>query len=367
MEKDTSRTIATQAAHFFSGTMISRITGLLRDITMAACFGATPLVAAFMIAFRLTNLLRRVLGEGAMQSALIPYFESLKKENTAGAHRFFRDLILLVTLFLLGFIVCVEAGCALWLSFAPPAADWKDVIILTMFSLPSLVFICLYGLFSSFLQCEKRFFLPGVAPVFFNLVWITAALMLKDLPSMQAMQGLSLALIVAYGMQWLVISGPVFARLSEHLDSWRIKIELEPVKKLLKPLFFAILGVSAAQINSNLDPLFARGADLQGPVYLWYAIRVQQLPLALFGIAIASALLPALSRARDAGDRAYYKQMLSGAIYKTALFMIPLTFLMISLGGSTLNLLFGHGDFSAKLVTPFFNSAVREFQSLFAF
>ena len=345
MEKDTSRTIVKQAVRFFSGTIISRITGLLRDITMAACFGTTPSVAAFMIAFRLTNLLRRVLGEGAMQSALIPYLESLKKKNIAQAYKFFRDLILIITLFLMGVILCIEIGCALWLSFSPPTSNWKDVIVLTMLSLPALLFICLYGLFSSFLQCEKRFFLPGIAPVFFNIVWIGAAFMLKDLPSMEAMKGLSISLIVAYGMQWLCISGPVFARLSEHIVSWRMKLEIEPVKRLFKPLVFTILGVSAGQVNSSLDPLFARIADLDGPVYLWYAIRIQQLPLALFGIAIASALLPTLSRLADQDDNTYYKKVISGAIHKTVLFMIPLTFLMISLGTSILNILFGHGDF----------------------
>ena len=355
MEKDTSRTIARQAARFFSGTMISRITGLLRDMTMAACFGATPFVAAFMIAFRFTNLLRRLLGEGAMQSAFIPQFEALRREDPYKASLFFRDLSLLVSLFLVGFVLLTEAGCALWLSLAPPSPDWQDVIILTMLSLPSLVFICLYGLYSSLLQCEKRFFLPSVAPVFFNIVWMGAAFSLRDLPPMKAMQGLALSLIVAYAVQWMVISRSVMIYLRQHLSLgmiWlKIRLEGKLLKRLIKPLFFAILGVGAAQINSNLDPLFARGADLQGPVYLWYAIRLQQLPLALFGIGIASALLPSLSRARDQGDVERYRSLLSGAVNKTALLMIPLTGLMIALGGSSLNFLFGHGDFTSEAIS----------------
>lgn len=355
MEKDTSRTIAKQAARFFSGTMISRVSGLLRDITMAACFGATPLVAAFMIAFRFTNLLRRVLGEGAMQSAFIPQFEALRKEDSVKASLFFRDLTVLVSFFLVVFVAVIELALALWLYVAPPSPDWGDVIILTMLSLPSLIFICLYGLYSALLQCEKRFFLPSVAPVFFNIVWMGAAFLLKDLPPMKAMQGLSLSLIIAYALQWIVISRSVFVYLHKHLSLsviWlKVKLETALLKRLIKPLLFAILGVSASQINSNLDPLFARGADLQGPVYLWYAIRVQQLPLALFGIAIASALLPSLSRARDSGNFDHYKSLLGSAVSKTALLMIPLTFLMISLSGSTINLLFGHGDFTNEAIS----------------
>ena len=349
MQKDTTRTVARQAARFLSGTMLSRISGLLRDMTMAFCFGASAAVAAFMIAFRLANLLRRALGEGAMQSAFVPQFETMRRENSDQAAHFFKNLSIVVGLFLFLLIALTELGLGVFLAFFSPSPDWREVIVLTMLSLPCLLFICLYGLFGALLQCERRFFLPSVAPVFSNLVWILAAWLLKDLAVHKAMQGLALAIIVAYAAQWLVVLPAAIDYLKNNIKTiWTF--QFKPLKGIVRPLLLGILGVSAAQINSSLDPLFARSADLEGPAYLWYAIRLQQLPLALFGIALANALLPSLSRARQQGDMNSYGELLSEGLFKTSLLMIPLSAIMIAVGGPAVNLLFGHGDFTSQAV-----------------
>ncbi|MCK4934897.1 MAG: polysaccharide biosynthesis C-terminal domain-containing protein, partial [Simkaniaceae bacterium] len=117
-------------------------------------------------------------------------------------------------------------------------------------------------------------------------------------------------------------------------------------QKILKPFALGIFGIGASQINSGLDSIFARCASLEGPTYLWYAIRLQQLPLALFGIALASALLPPLARAIKGGDNQRYILLLQSGIKSAMTFILPASCALIVLGISSINLLFGRGNFT---------------------
>jgi len=116
---------------------------------------------------------------------------------------------------------------------------------------------------------------------------------------------------------------------------------------MIRPMALGVMGVGAMQINSALDSIFARIADLAGPAYLWYAIRVQQLPLALFGLALSGALLPPLSRAMREGNLERYRNLLSGSLRQAAALIIPCAFGLFALGAPGLNLLYGRGDFSS--------------------
>lgn len=122
------------------------------------------------------------------------------------------------------------------------------------------------------------------------------------------------------------------------------------VRRLIKPLLLGIVGVGAAQVNNALDALFARYADPEGPAFLWYAIRIQQLPLALFGIAISGALLPPLSRALKSNDMIKYRHFLSFALRRSVSLMVPITFGIFALGDLCVNLLYGRGDFGTESV-----------------
>ncbi len=337
MANETS--IVRSAARFLSGTLISRITGLGRDMVMAWVFGASASVAAFMVAYRLANLLRRVVGEGAMQAAFVPQFEHLRAQEPALAAAFFRRLVFLVV----SLLVVVVGATELLFWAVPASPEWEEVIHLAMWLMPGILFISLFGLFSSLLQCERRFFLTGVAPVMLNVVWVAAAFLLRDFSMAAAMPYLAVSVTLGFAAQWLLLvpaARPVWQLKGAHAD-WSV------IKKMASGLGLGLIGVSAAQVNSALDALFARAADLQGPAWLWYAIRIQQLPLALFGIALANALLPALSRARAARDEAGLEQLLTDALRKTALLLIPMTFACFACGRLGIAILFEHGDFNA--------------------
>ncbi len=331
---DTTRTISQSALRFFSGTFLSRLSGMARDMAMAFAFGTHPSVAAFLTAFRLAHLFRRLLGEGAMQTAFIPQFEHLRAEDPARAGRLFLDLKKYLTLSLLAIISFITV--VLWPLFAQ-----NEIARLTLLMLPSLLFICLFGINASFLQCHNRYFLPSVAPCLFNLIWIASLAFLWPFPPERAMEYLSFGIILACLAQWLTTQRETGRILQQYPPP---KTNTHDLKMLIAPLSLSFIGVASTQVNSALDTLFARFAEAEGPAYLWYAIRLQQLPLALFGIALSSALLPPLTRSKQNPDQ--FCHFLQFAIQRSLLLMLPTTVYLYLLGENCVQLIFERGSFT---------------------
>lgn len=348
MTADSPKSIVTSARSFFSGTMASRITGMLRDIAMAFAFGTEPIVAAFFVAFRLAHILRRLLGEGAMQTAFIPHFEKLKSQCQQKASQFFVDLYssLTIVLFCCIGITAATLGHLIWHGLL--SKENTEIAYYSLLMSPSLLFICLFGLNASLLQCERYFFIPSFAPIAFNLIWIFSVLLMQKNTLSHAMEQLSLTVFFACFCQWLMTvpkTVTILKNLSPSNTFGKISPFSKDVKELCNPLLLGITGVAAVQLNSGIDLFFARYADLQGPAFLWYAIRLEQLPLSLLGIAFATALLPALSRAIKEKDQARYTHLIETTSKKAVSMLIPLTAGIFTLGYSGVNLLYGHGDF----------------------
>lgn len=333
--KDSHALIFSAVKKFFTGTLLSRMTGFLRDLTMAFCFGSAPQVALFMVAFRLAHLLRRLFGEGALQGGFVPHFELLRKRDEVEAAQFYRDLgsSLMLTA---GAIVAVGMGLC-WIVHT-------DLFLMMLLMLPSILFLSLYALDSAVLQCKKRYFLGASAPALFNVVWIIAALFLRRQEIRSAMFGLSACVLLAFAAQWWVTARPVL-RWVRSMPKQGIRLFSPEVRSLFKPLSFSLIGVGAAQINGALDALFATLAHPSGPAYLWYAIRIEQLPLALLGIAFANALLPPLSRAAQAGNWDLYRDLQRKALRKCTLLLLPCTIGMLTLADFGIGILYGHGAF----------------------
>lgn len=349
--KDTIQTIRRSSRRFFSGTVISRISGMLRDMSMAFAFGTHPSIAGFMVAFRFAHLLRRLLGEGALQTAFIPEFETLRHENEKRAFAFFKLLGLALSLLLIALIglSCAVVASFLWWGNLQPGN--REILMLTLLMLPSLLFICLFGLNAAFLQCEKSYFIPSVAPVAFNGIWILFVFLLRGKSAGEAMEWLSFGVVVACLAQWLITLPQTWKKISSL--SWLsidFRTALNDLRRMGKPLFLGMVGVGASQINNAMDSLFALYADPEGPALLWYSIRIQQLPLALFGIAIAGAILPPLSRAIKGGRREEYHSFLQDGLTQTWTFMLPLTALIFVAGDQSVQFLYGRGDFGSSSV-----------------
>jgi putative peptidoglycan lipid II flippase len=352
---DTPSTILKSVRHFFSGTVISRFTGLLRDIATAFAFGTDSAVAAFLVAFRFAHLLRRLFGEGALQIAFIPQFEQLKQKDPLRACGLFRDLKGLLSISLLSLIAVLMAALGLGIYFGNVSRNNEQILFLTFLMMPSLLFICLYELNSALLQCEKNNFISGIAPAAFNLVWIGGIYVLADKPAVDAMHWLALFIIAACIAQWIVTVPQTFRILNRYglKNPFKgVQVFSKDLLVLAKPLMMGTIGVGAAQVNSALDAIFARYANLEGPMYLWYAIRIQQLPLALFGLALSGAILPPLARAIKCGDLVGFKQFLALAIGRGICVMLPITLALFVFGDLCVNILYGHGGFKAASVIP---------------
>lgn len=353
MIQDSSNTIASSLKRFFSGTLISRATGLVREIAMAAAFGTAPAVAAFWMAFRFAHLLRRLFGEGALHAAFVPHFESLRKEDSKKGARFFYDLSTAITLLLLFLTLAIEGILGACLLFGGINPSTQQVILLTMIFLPALVFISLYALNTSLLNCEQSYFLPSFAPAVLNLIWIGAIALLWKKPIDRSLEYLAIVIVFAFAFQWLVTVPRVYSFLSLELGKqwWQEKgFSGREILRIVRPFFLGMIGVAATQINTALDTLFARAADPEGPALLWYAIRIQQLPLALFGVGLTGAVLPPISRAIEKGDLSRYRYFLSYALKKVLYLMIPMTAALLALGFCGVNLVYGRGAFSSEAI-----------------
>jgi len=336
--QDTKKRILFSAKSFFYGTLLSRFGGLFRDMAMAALFGSGPKIASFMIAFRFAHLFRRLLGESTMNLGFIPHFESLRKEDEKRSIGFFRDFFFSLSLILILCIVVVQVLLTLF-----PGGEMAEAFRLTKLILPALFFVCLYGLSGSFLQCYRYFFIPAFAPVLFNAIWIVSLFFINDFAS--------LCIVIVFGMlvQWLLpfyqTQRIVFKHIS--LKEWfQPKIFSPEVKRLFKSIGFAMIGISAIQINTASDAFFAHFADKSGPAYLWYAMRLQQVPIALFGIALAGAVLPPLVRAVKDNDTTRFRLFFSDAVKKSWALMFSSLVGILAISDVVINLLYGRGAFT---------------------
>lgn len=339
---DSKATIISSLKNFFSGTLLSRVSGLLREVAMAFVFGVTPGVASFWMAFRFANLFRRLFGEGGLNMAFIPHYESLKKKDPIEAATFFYNLTESLTYFLIILVVVTEVALGSFLFFGNVSKETQNILELTMIMLPALIFLSLYALNTALLNTEKKFFLPSAAPSLVNLVWVFGLLFLQRYSENKALTFLAMIVVFGFAAQWFVTALPTYSLMRSASKKKGMNKEL---LLFLRPFLLTIIGVTSQQINSAIDALFAKAADPEGPALLWYALRLQQLPFALFGVGLMNALLPPLSRAESEEK---YQSLLNFSLKKVAAFMIPLSMAIMAGGFAAVNLLFGRGAFSEK-------------------
>lgn len=340
-----STTFTSSLFNVLSGTVFSRITGMLREIVMATYFGADSLVAAFWIAFRAIFFLRKILGGPILGLSFIPHFEFLRAQNVSRAGFFFKSFSRFFCISACVFTLVLEGGLYVWLRHA--TGDLYDVLLLTSILLPSGIFLMMYTVNSTLLHCEKRFLAVGLAPSIVNILWIASVFILKNALPYNRVVSLSIVLVIGFILEWLITVPGVRAFLKQANEKPK---EKDSIRALLVPLSIGLLSMGVFQINLLCDMCLARYIDSVGPLYLMYAVRIQQLPVHLFGLGVFTVLLPSISRCVQKQEQTYGCELMRFSLNLTISVMLIMTAGLLLLALPGVRVLYEHGLFPTQAV-----------------
>ena len=332
-------------------TLLSRISGLARDMVFAGLIGAGAGVAAdaFYVAFRIPNFLRRIFGEGAFSQAFVPVFTEYKTRNTQEEVREFLDRM--AGIFSLVLFVVTLAGVLaapfIVYALAPGFSGEKYDLTVAMLRItfPYILFISLVGMAAGILNTYGRFAAAAFTPVLLNLSMIGAALWLA--PRMHnPVMALAWGVFIA-GVAQLLFQLPFLARLGL-LPRPRLKRGHDGVARVFKLMLPAIFGVSVAQINTLINTILASFLVTGSVSWLYYSDRLMEFPLAVFGIALATVILPSLSHQHTNGDKREFSRLLDWALRWVILIGVPATVALVLLAGPLLTTFFHYGAFGEQ-------------------
>lgn len=329
-------------------TMLSRFMGLARDIIFARVIGAEALADVFFVAFKIPNFFRRLFAEGAFAQAFVPVLGEYREKGSQAAlkdlvNRVFGTLglsLLLLTLFV------VLASPILAALFAPKwylndPFKFNATAEMLRITFPYLLFISMTGVAGGILNSYDRFAVPAFTPLLLNVSMIFAALIAApwfDQPTYALAWGVFAAGVIQFMFQL-----PFLARihmLPTPVVDWR-----HPgVKKILALMGPAIFGVSVSQINLLLDTMLATFLPTGSVSWLYYSDRLSELPLGVFAVAIATVILPNLSRHHSASSTEAYSQTLDWALRMVLIIAVPAAAALILLAEPILATLFLYGD-----------------------
>ena len=329
-------------------TMLSRFMGLARDIIFARVIGAEALADVFFVAFKIPNFFRRLFAEGAFAQAFVPVLGEYREKGSQAAlkdltNRVFGTLglsLLMLTL------VVVIASPMLAALFAPKwylndPFKFNATAEMLRITFPYLLFISMTGVAGGILNSYDRFAVPAFTPLLLNISMIFAALIAApwfDQPTYALAWG-----VFAAGVIQFIFQLPFLARihmLPAPVVDWR-----HPgVKKILALMGPAIFGVSVSQINLLLDTMLATFLPTGSVSWLYYSDRLSELPLGVFAVAIATVILPNLSRHHAASSTEAYSQTLDWALRMVLLIAVPAAAALMLLAEPILATLFLYGD-----------------------
>jgi putative peptidoglycan lipid II flippase len=337
------------SAAFGGMTMISRVLGFVRDMLLARVFGASAAMDAFFVVFKIPNFLRRLFAEGAFQQAFVPVLSEYRETGTRAELKDYVDHMFGTLAAIL--VVVVSLGMAgaplLILLFAPGFTDdpaqreLAETMLLITF--PYLLFISLTAFAASSLNAFGRFAMPALAPIWLNLSLIAATLVAAPFFE-QPVMALAWGVLVA-GILQLGFLLPFLARLGL-LPRPRLRPHAG-VKKTIRLMLPAMFGASVTQINLLVDTILASLLATGSVSWLYYSDRLVELPLGVFGVAIGTVILPALSRAFARGSDEDYNRTVNGALKLTLLIGVPAMAGLIGLSVPILATLFEYDAFTA--------------------
>ncbi len=337
-------------------TSLSRLLGLARDVLMAGFFGTSLVMSAFVVAFTIPNLFRRLFGEGALSSALVPVLvETREKEGDAAAWTLVNRVLsmLAVVLILMTVAVMLFAAVA-----SPESAKIAAVLDLLLIMMPYMVFICLAAVSMAILNSFRHFAVSAFAPSVLNILWIATLLLvvpnLGNSPE-EKIRAVAWAILFAGFLQW-AIQWPVLRHFG-----WRPKVpnlgkmqaesstpwKDEKVMRIMRLMGPAAIGMAILQVNVMIDRLLAMWVSKEAPSALYFSERLIYLPLGVFATALGTVLLPVFSKHAARNDHEEIRKGVTDGLRHLLFIMIPAAVGLLVLASPIVRMIFEWKEFGS--------------------
>lgn len=333
-----------------SMTFVSRILGFVRDTLIARVFGAGMLTDAFIVAFKIPNLLRRISAEGAFSQAFVPILAEYKSQRTFDeTHSLVNRVatwlgIILVGVTLLGMLAAPWIVALIAPGFKTEPDKMQLTVELLRITFPYIFFISLVSMAGGVLNTYNKFGIPAFTPVWLNVSMIAAVLFFAE-HFAEPIKVLAWAVFVG-GFLQLIFQIPFLKQIGL-LPKFEMKRDDEGVWRILKLMGPAVLGVSVAQISLIINTIFASFLDTGSVSWLYYADRLMEFPTGVLGVALGTILLPSLSKAYAGSDDSEYSQLLDWGLRLTFILAAPAAVALAVLATPLVATLFHYGKFTA--------------------
>ena len=342
-------------------TLLSRITGLIRDVLIASLFGASAWMDAFNVAFRIPNLLRRLFAEGAFSQAFVPVLARTRASDGDAATRALVDAtatVLFWALLITSAIGIVAAPVIVWL-MASGLERFEGAVVMTRWMFPYIGFMSLVALSAGVLNTWKRFAVPAATPVLLNLAIVGAAWGLSPALAERGIQPIfALAAgVMLGGVLQLAVQVPALLRIGALPRIGLVPASIRRawahpgVGRVLRLMAPALLGVSVAQFSMLINTQIASHQGAGAVSWLFYADRLMEFPTALLGVALGVVLMPQLAAAQGRRDEAGYSALLDWGLRLVLLLALPCAVALLVFPKALIAVLFQRGAFSAHDVT----------------
>jgi putative peptidoglycan lipid II flippase len=336
-------------------TFSSRILGLVREQAMAAMFGASGLTDAFTVAYRIPNMLRDLFAEGAFSSAFVPIFTEARLKDPLEARRLLWSLFVLlgsITGLISIFIILFAPQLAHFLTTEKFLGDFQRFeITVTLIRImgPFLLFVSLSALFMGALNSIKIFFVPALAPAFFNIVMIACIFFLPPLLEERGVHGivsLGIGVLVGGFIQMLVQVPLIFKKAYGPMGP--IELINDYTKRIVHRVGIGTIGIAANQINIIITTILATGTVIGAVSWLTYAFRLFQFPVGILSVSIAGSNLVHFSDAWKEGEHDRARDVLKSSYFLSYLTIVPALALLLALARESVHIVFERGAFDVE-------------------
>ncbi len=351
-------------------TAISRVFGFARDMAYSHFFGASALLDAWIIAFKIPNLARRLFGEGAASASLIPIYSEEIHKDPQQAKQLVNTVVTVLFVILAAMVLIGQGIIWGYYKFFSSTGDTKLVLSLSSIMLPYMLLVCMVAILAGILNVHRHFATPAAAPIVLNICIIGSVLLTGWVFKIKAEQQVffvAVAVLVAGVLQIAIQVPPLRSAGVSIRPGWQI--HSDAFRKIIILMGPMIIGLTVTQINTLADDLIAwwfsssvekgtsfilLGRNIQYPLqrgsvsHLYFAQRLYQLPLGIFGISLATAIFPVMSSYAARKDFSGLCRTVSQGLRSTIFIAIPATIGLVVIARPFISLAFQHGQFGAN-------------------